>query len=224
MDYFTRIKRFLLEGFMPVTKATAILAGIISLLCFAFPPLASLFVLNPANFLFRPWAIFTYPLVDQVSFSLLFAVIWLWFIGGSLERTWGSYKYLRFQLAVTALPGVLMLLITRLGVVSVPFFSLWLPLVGTTWAWAEIYPDRELLFMGIVPVKARWIGWLEVILTFISYSHIHILLGLISISGITMFYIFRNAGRHRWGHGPAFKKKMAEWQHRRKKEKFKIVK
>ena len=54
MDYFTRFKRFLLEGFMPVTKAAAILAGIISILCFAFPPLASLFVLNPANFLFRP--------------------------------------------------------------------------------------------------------------------------------------------------------------------------
>lgn len=226
MNYLQQFKHFLYKGFIPVTKGTIVFAVVIFLLTYALPflSLPSLLGLSAAKLLLHPWSLITYPLVNPDPFSLLFASIWLWFAGGSLERTWGGPKYFRFLLYVSALTGILMTMAVWLSAPPILITGLWLPLTGITWAWAGIYPDRELLFMGLIPVKARWMGWFILLYTFIVFSRFHLLMGLASAGGISIFYLFRNSSRGRWGRGPSFKKMVEEWRHRKKKEKFKIIK
>lgn len=200
MRQYGEFRRFLYKEFSPITKGLLLGVGVISLLSKLNALIGGFFSLQPVLLFIRPWTIITYPLVNQVSLSLLFAVLWFWFIGGSLERGWGSQSYTIFLLLVTLVTGA------AISLVSVVFFSggigvngLWLPLVGLTWAWAEVHPDWEVLFWGIFPIKAKLVAWISAGSTFFTYFSGAggiggLFLGLASISGILVVYLFSSGG------------------------------
>ncbi len=192
--FVQELKYFLYKDFIPVTKGL-ILAGVITLfLSLFYRPFFDLLSLSSATLSRYPWTIITYPLANQ-GISLIFAALWLWFTGGSLERTWGSLTYGIFLFLVTLVTGLLIMLVSWVFVpLPVKAAGFWLPLTSLTWAWAEIFRDRELLFWGLIPVKSQWLAWILAAMTFFSYSHYHFLLGAASLSGIGVVYLFCGRG------------------------------
>ncbi|MGE5582137.1 MAG: DUF1751 domain-containing protein [Bacillota bacterium] len=208
MGILDRIRRFLYQGFIPVTKSLILLSGIVFFGGLIFKEIYNYLVLIPDTVFQLPWTLITYPLVNPEPLSLIFALLWFWFVGGSLERSWGSWNYGLFALLVTLTTGVLM---TAAGIflgVEVVVRDFWLPLVALTWAWAGIFPDREVLLWGIIPLRAQWLAWITAAIVFFSYIHPHWLLGFASISGILVVYFFRGSGPFSrgvrywaWSHG-----------------------
>jgi membrane associated rhomboid family serine protease len=202
VDTFRQIKRFLYQGFMPATKSIMVLTGVTFLIYWGLQLLglgtyAGFLVLTPGNVLHSPWTLVTYALLTPDPLGLLFGLIWLWFVGGNLERAWGSRLYLGFILSVTIVTGMAMSLVGWIvldGMLAVS--DLWLPLVAVTWAWAGIYPEREMQFWGIIPIKAIWLAWINAAIILFYYARTHWLLGLASISGIVVVYLFQG-----WGGG-----------------------
>jgi hypothetical protein len=47
---------------------------------------------------------------------------------------------------------------------------------------------------GLIPIKAEWIAGFEALLTFLTYFTFHWSLGLASVSGIAVVYLFRGNG------------------------------
>lgn len=193
--FIRELQYFLYKDFIPVTKGLILLGGVFFILFHLYRPLHSLVALNPFTFLRYPWTLLTYPLANSEILSLLFAVLWLWFIGGSLERSWGTQTYGFFLFLVTLVTGLAMALVSRFFVrFPIQIAGFWLPLTAITWAWAEIFRGQELLFWGLIPIKAEWLAWIQAALTFFSYFNLHWLLGVASISGIAVVYLFRNNG------------------------------
>ena len=201
-----RIRRFLYQEFTPITKGVIVLAATAFVAAFILS-LMNLMNLNgyleldPLNFIRVPWTIITYPLVNRDILSLFFSGLWLWFAGGSLERSWGGRRYGSFLFLVTLVTGVAMGLVEWFSQGGAgPIYGLWLPLVGITWAWADIIPDQEVLLMGIVPMKLKWLAWLNAAMVFFMYVS-NIVLALASISGILVVYLFRRRGPYAGGYG-----------------------
>lgn len=206
-EFSYRLRRFLYQEFIPVTKTVALISGVVFLLTALIPGfgiLAGVLVLDPLAGFIKPWTMITYPLFNgsvREFFSIIFGVIWLWFVGGGLERSWGSRTYGLFLFLTVLATGVLMSL---LGFIQLGpdryVYGLWLPMVGLTWAWAEIEPDREMMFWGIIPVKARWLAWIIAAITFFSFfggtPHVvrDILSGLAAVSGIAVACLFTGKG------------------------------
>jgi membrane associated rhomboid family serine protease len=99
--------------------------------------------------------ILTYPLMAVSIFELLFDCLILWFIGGELERIWGTKKYFSFLTTAVISGGVIFI-----GLSS--FFSAWPTLLGPgalTYplliAYGILFPLRELLLI-FFPVKAKY--------------------------------------------------------------------
>jgi hypothetical protein len=99
--------------------------------------------------------IFTYPLMASSIFELLFDCLILWFIGGELERIWGSKKYLLFLTSSVVVGGVIFLSVSS-------FLSAWPTLFGPgafTYpmliAYGVLFPTRDLLLI-FFPVKAKY--------------------------------------------------------------------
>lgn len=190
-----KLKYFLYRDFIPVTKGLILAGGIILLLSQFYRPLINLLSLTPVTLFRYPWTVITYPLVNPEIFSLIFAALWLWFIGGSLERSWGSFTYGVFLFLVTLVTGLVMMLVSWVFIpLPVWVAGFWLPLTALTWAWADIFRDREILFWGLIPIKSQWLAWILAAITFFSYSHYHLLLGAASLSGIGVVYLFRGGG------------------------------
>ena len=102
------------------------------------------------------YQLITYPLIEASFMSLLFEGLLLWFIGSELENKWGRKFYLQFFATSVLCVGPIYILLTM-------FTGLSAPLMGITGfnyalliAYAIIYSERQLTFMLIFPMKAKY--------------------------------------------------------------------
>jgi membrane associated rhomboid family serine protease len=236
LQMFSKLKRFLYQGSIPVTKAIMVLCGLFFLLYYVFQLLnygylTDLLILNPAAIFHAPWTLITYPLVNPAPLTLIFGLLWLWFIGGTLERTWGSWLYFSFSILVTILTGVAMSLVAYFFLGGdFRIFDLWLPLVAITWAWSGVYPDQEMLFFGIIPIKAQWLAWINAAFIFVQYMRVFWLMGFAAVCGILVVYLFRGKAvgyglRYwAWNHGFSLSGWFQRKRHEAKKKRLKVIK
>ena len=126
--------------------------------------------LSPYHILhFQIWRLVTWILIPPSSSNIFFVVIMLLFyysLGSALERSWGAFRY-----NVYILGGMLF---TIVG--AFVLYFLWGPMLSTMYslmfstyyinlsiflAFALTYPDMQVLFMMIIPVKIKWLAWLD---------------------------------------------------------------
>jgi len=127
----------------------------------------------------EPWTFLTYPLFTRDPLTLIFASYWLWIVGGTLERSWGSRAFLRLFLSVTLATSVslwigsLFLSVIGPGVVGsvhALLSGMWLPLAGLTVAWCLINPEQIVLLGFVLPIKGRHLLWVTVALTYFLFA------------------------------------------------------
>ncbi|NLC52508.1 MAG: hypothetical protein GX770_00885 [Firmicutes bacterium] len=197
-QYARDFRRFLHREYIPITKGLIVLSLTLfiahHLLSLLRINLFSLFYFPTLRWLWRPWTLLTYPIVNR-SLGDLFALLWLWFIGGSLERSWGGQTYGLILGLVTGVTSLAFSLVSWFFGVNIYLTGLWLPLTGLTWAWAKLYPDRELLFWGLFPIKAQWLAWIHAGLIFFNYLGYNLFFAVAAVSSIAVAYLFT-------GHGP----------------------
>ena len=180
------------EGDYPMTK-WLIVINVATFLAYAFkaPVLEWLAFFAPFS-LARPWTMVTYPLVSVDPISLLFYGLMMWWVGGSLERSWGTRFFAIFF--------GLMAVITALGLTAAAFLTSdtirldnWLPLSALIVAWCMLNPDQEIRLWGIIPILAKWLALGIVLLIFFNYSRLgagnfNPLVGICALSGCAAAY------------------------------------
>jgi membrane associated rhomboid family serine protease len=126
----------------------------------------------------------TFPFVEVSFMGVLFNSLLIWFIGAELEAKWGEKFYLQF-LAVSSLSAGLVYFIISMFAGSI-FGSM--PLMGLSGftyalllAYGIIYSERQLTFMLLFPMKAKYFCML--------------------LAGIQLYLgIFSPAGKASWAH------------------------
>ena len=118
------------------------------------------------------WRIVSWLLIPPPTSNRVFVLIMLLFyysLGETLERTWGAFRY-----NVYILGGVLFtvigafLLYFMMG--ANPFLSMAYSMAFSTYyinlsiflAFAANYPDMQVLFMMIIPMKMKWLAVLDI--------------------------------------------------------------
>ena len=134
-------------------------------------PLISWLYLSPAYIIHggQIWRLVSWLLIPPGSNNIIFVLIMLMFyysIGTTLERTWGAFRY-----NVYVLGGILctvigaFLLYFVMGEASVyymPAFSTYYINLSIFLAFAMNYPDMQVLFMMFIPMKMKYLAYLDV--------------------------------------------------------------
>ena len=125
----------------------------------------------------------TFPFIESSFMSVLFNGLIVWFIGAELEHKWGERFYVQFLLVASLSAGLIYYAIS-LFANTLAF----LPLMGLTgftyallMAYAIIYSERQLTFMLLFPMKAKYFCML--------LAAIQLYMG-----------IFSHGGRAAWAH------------------------
>ncbi len=108
------------------------------------------------------WRILTFVFdpPDSSPIFIIFALYFYWLIGSALEQQWGSFRFNVYYL--TGMIGTIIAgLITGYATNSYLNMSLFL-------AFAMLYPNFEVLLFFIIPVKMKFLAWLDVILMIVS--------------------------------------------------------
>jgi hypothetical protein len=136
------------------------------------------------------WRLLTwvfYPASDFVLF-VVFAALFMFFINNSLEAEWDS-----FRLNLYVLASILILSVSGLA----PLPMLPSPLLNTIFyssvflAFASLFPNQVIHLFGIIPIKAKWLGWANVayLAAMILTSSLPLLLGALVLIGLTPFLL-----------------------------------
>ena len=151
----------------------------------AFAPVGSgllnYLTLNPYEIIHgQVWRLFTWVLVPpSMGSNFFFTLIMLYFyysIGTTMERVWGSYRYnvyiftglLLMIVAAFLTFGVILIQNGELGMeiarqnlplISLSFFTTYYINMSILLAFAATFPDNIVLFMFIIPLKMKWLGY-----------------------------------------------------------------
>jgi membrane associated rhomboid family serine protease len=137
---------------------------IIFVAAFLVPPLRAASVewiaLLPREVIYRPWTVLTYAFTHLQLGHWFFNMLALFFFGPRLEDRWGSRDFLKFYL-VAAAGGALFSFVSW----NIPVIGASAAINGLLMAWAVYWPDEEIMFFGIFPMKIKW---LVLVMAFLS--------------------------------------------------------
>ena len=104
--------------------------------------------------------------------ALFFAMttLFYYYIGNALERQWGTTRFTVFY-GLGVLLNIIMGFV--MGGTSMYYINM-----SMFFAFATLYPEMQVLLFGILPLKVKWLAWLDA--AYFAYS---ILDGLISLPG-----------------------------------------
>lgn len=182
---------------IPVTKIVIGIWLISFLSSVLGAPLAEILAFIPGRMPNTITGLVTYPLAIGPDFiGLLLNGLMLFWFGGSLERMWGTRNYLWFLIGTSIASAV----IWQLGALLVfrqptPMATPWLLISSAIVAWAWINPEQTILLWFVLPVKAKWIGWVTLALLFFTFPPGgmgigRLILGVFALGGPAFAYAF----------------------------------
>lgn len=132
------------------------------------------------------WRIITWMIIPPSGSNILFLAIMLMFyysIGTELEQLWGSFRYnvYIFSGVIFTIIGAILLLLFRTGFnlssADAPAYGQIASLIFTTYyvnlsiflAFAASYPDKRVMLYFIIPIKIKWLAYLDVALLLYSF-------------------------------------------------------
>jgi hypothetical protein len=95
--------------------------------------------------------------------SMIFTALMLYFyyfIGNALESEWGTPKFTIYYLTgilMQIVYGVIVWLIARVS----PFLSTHFLNLSMFFAFAALYPDHRVLLFFFIPIKIKWLAWIN---------------------------------------------------------------
>lgn len=178
------------------------------------PNMLAYLALDPGRILQgQVWRLFTWILIPPNGLDI-FTIIMLYFyysIGSTLERTWGTFRYTLYILSglFFTIIGAFVLYFLVGNMYSVlnlgMAFSTYYISTSILLAFAATYPDMQVLFWFIFPLKIKWLGILygaQIVYNLIGYLRqgawfmtIPIIASLLNF--VIFFFSTRNVARYR---------------------------
>ena len=100
---------------------------------------------------------------------ILFNMLLLWMMGGELERVWGSRGFLRYYLVTGFGAGMFSLVMgLAAGTANTITIGASGAIFGLIIAYGVLFGERTILFMMMIPMKARTFAWIMFAVAFFS--------------------------------------------------------
>jgi membrane associated rhomboid family serine protease len=104
---------------------------------------------------YRVWTLVTSPLLEMGFLSLLLTGLMMWMLVPTLERFWGTARFLRF-VAITSIAGTIAgCLVGYLLGNDIAITGLSPMIIGAVVAFGVIYARQPVQFFGVLPLSGR---------------------------------------------------------------------
>ena len=180
-----KFDRFSIGNLMQYVCLTMAAVWIFSILQ-PYVPLRSLISLSPYRIRQgQIWRLITF-IFEPPGYGLLtpFLILFYYWIGRSLEYYWGTTRFNLYYLfgILGAVPGAFLTGATGTS----EYLNLSLLL-----AWVALFPDMQVLLLGLIPFKLKWLGWIEGVylaLDFLAGSWPSRVALLLSVANFLLFF------------------------------------
>ncbi len=162
--FCARNPRFGIPNLMRVIVAGNVLVYLLMMFTQSNPMALDFLYLSPLHVLRgEVWRIVTYAFMPTAGspFALLITLYFYYWIGSTLEREWGTAKFNLYYLSgvlLTAIGALLAYLVsgTNYTIAGTGYVNLSMFL-----AFACLFPNAQVLLFFIIPVKMKWLAWID---------------------------------------------------------------
>ena len=133
------------------------------------------------------WRLLTFVFVPRTSgIWLIIELYFYYLIGSTLERAWGVGKFTIYYLIgmiITIIYGILASLITgRNPALTGSYLNL-----SMFFVYATLWPENQVRLFFIIPIKVKWLAWVEA-----AYYILMMILGrtLLPLTGFVNYFLF----------------------------------
>jgi len=106
---------------------------------------------------FWPWQVGSYAFLHGSFEHLFFNMLGLWMFGGELEQVWGRKRYLQFYAASVLAAAFAQLVVNALLGSVAPTVGASGGLYGLLLAFAMMFPNRIILLLFVIPMRAKYL-------------------------------------------------------------------
>ena len=165
----------------------SILTGIVYVMAYGFGTNIQEFLFLNRELVFagQVWRLITFIFIPPTP-SLLWIAFTLYFyywIGSSLEKTWGTFMFTAFY--ALSLAGTVLAALVFGGSYDGFYVNLSMFL-----AFAYLYPEVEVMIFFFIPVKIKYLAWLDTAFLIFSFAVGDIATKLSIIASLTGFLVF----------------------------------
>lgn len=132
---------------------------------------------------------------DNSAFFLLISCYFYYWIGSTLEREWGTAKFTIYYIGGLFLTVLGTILTSVLAGVDYFVFGAAYVNLAMFFAFAMLYPDAQVLFMFIIPLKIKWLAVVDACLfafnifsALAMHSWINAVLPLVALLNFFIFF------------------------------------
>ena len=178
----------------------------------------------PSNLNFHFWQLITHPFIHNPNspISFIISCIIFYFFAAPVEHAFGPKRFLIF-FYTSALGGALCGLgFSFVAGFNVPFLGMMPSLLSLIVIFGLLSPEATILLMFILPIKAKYLSYGTIIITFLTFlakANPH---GAYHLGGILFGYLyFRGLGKY--FDFRLVRLKYSEWQLKRRKSRFTVI-
>lgn len=132
---------------------TGMNAGVFSLLAFSPAHILKGEIWRLITFIFLP--ISTSPL------SLILSLYFYYWIGSTLENQWGTAKFTIYYFSGVLLTIIATIIASLMTGLNMAVYSTYYVNMSMFLSFAALYPDAQVLFFFLIPIKIKWLAWLD---------------------------------------------------------------
>jgi len=167
------------------------------------------------------WQLVTYLFLHGSITHLLFNMLALWFFGATLERDWGSKRFLKYYFLCGIAAGVCVLAADLL-VHDVMTIGASGAIFGVLVAFGVLYPDQTVLMYFLFPLKAKYMVMICVAIELLMvFQPSNGVATVAHLGGAAFGYIYLK-GRLPKARLPELSTAYKQWKLQRAKKKFQV--
>lgn len=170
------------------------------------------------------WQPFTYQFAHGISFfNFLADALVLFFFGGSLERAWGSGRFVFFFFACGIVAGLSAMAVVPFIHVYPVFFGMLATFAAVVVAFATLDPSATVLFSMLIPIQARWLAVFSIAWQIFGMTYMYgsPATAVASVGVTSLFAYYFTATRISFGSligrgAPGVRERMERWRQKRR--------
>src|SRR5579863_4286479 len=169
------------------------------------------------------WQLVTYMFLHAGLLHILFNMLTLYWFGPDLERTWGLQRFLKYYFVCGIAAGICVVIAELIAGSNTRTLGASGAIYGVLLAYGLLFPDRQILFFFIIPMKVRHFVWIMGLLAF--YSSIaggnSGVSNVAHLGGLLVGYLYIRIKISKFDRG-SLMRRYQQWKLQRAKKKFQV--
>jgi membrane associated rhomboid family serine protease len=175
---------------------------------------------------FFVWQLATYAFLHGGFLHIIFNMLALWMFGAELERVWGTQRFIRFYFFCAVGAGICVVIANYVlpwGNPNIATIGSSGAIFGILLVYAMLFPDREILWAFLIPIKVKYfvmiIGAMAFMSSFQANSGVS---NFAHLGGLLFGYLFVKTPNMQFDPMVPIRRQYREWKLQRAKKKFQV--